>query len=127
MAGQLTIDTLRAGSGVFATQNAMSGIAQVWVNFVGTTGSINASFNTSSVTRNGTGDYTINFTTALADANYAIGGGCKLSTFGNADVAIVGFYRNTASPNLTTSARINTTNTGGSAEDASIATFIAHR
>jgi hypothetical protein len=45
---------------------------RAWVNFNGTTspGTIRASGNVSSVTRNGTGDYTINFTTALPDANY---------------------------------------------------------
>ena len=43
-----------------------------WVNFDGTTspGTIRASGNVSSVTRNGTGDYTVNFTTAMPDANY---------------------------------------------------------
>jgi hypothetical protein len=45
--------------------------ARAWVNFTGvTTTSITASYNVSSVTRNATGDYTINLTTALADANY---------------------------------------------------------
>jgi hypothetical protein len=46
------------------------------VNFNGTgTVAIRASGNVSSITDNGTGDYTINFTTALADANYAVTGG----------------------------------------------------
>jgi hypothetical protein len=44
---------------------------RAWVNFNGTNGSIRASGNVSSVTRNGTGDYTVNFTTAMPDANYA--------------------------------------------------------
>jgi len=45
---------------------------KAWVNFNGTgTVAIRASFNVSSITDNGTGDYTVNFTTALADANYA--------------------------------------------------------
>ena len=45
---------------------------RAWVNFNGTgTVAIRASFNVSSITDNGTGDYTVNFTTALADANYA--------------------------------------------------------
>jgi hypothetical protein len=49
-------------------------IAKAWVNFNGTTspGTIRSSFNVSSVTKNGTGDYTVNFTTAMADANYSI-------------------------------------------------------
>jgi len=46
---------------------------RAWVNFNGTgTVSIRASGNVSSITDNGTGNYTVNFTTALADANYAV-------------------------------------------------------
>jgi len=45
------------------------------VNFDGTsTVSIRASYNVSSITDNGTGDYTVNFTTAFADANYSVNG-----------------------------------------------------
>ena len=73
MAGQLTIDTLRASSGVLATQNGMTGIAKAWVNFNGTgTVSITQSFNVSSITDNGVGDYTVNFTTAMPNANFAV-------------------------------------------------------
>ena len=51
--------------------NEASGLAKAWVNFNGTsTVAIRASYNVSSITDNGTGDYTVNFTTALADANY---------------------------------------------------------
>ena len=47
---------------------------RAWVNFNGTgTPAIRASGNVSSITDNGTGDYTVNFTTALVDANYAVG------------------------------------------------------
>lgn len=49
-----------------------SGLAKAWVNFNGTgTLAIRSSFNVSSVTDNGTGDYTINFTTPFSDGNYA--------------------------------------------------------
>ena len=72
MAGQLTIDTLKASSGVLATQNGMTGIAKAWVNFNGTgTVAIRSAFNVSSITDNGTGNYTVNFTTAMSDANYS--------------------------------------------------------
>jgi hypothetical protein len=47
---------------------------RAWVNFNGTNGSIRASGNVSSVVRNGVGDYTINFATAMPDANYAVAG-----------------------------------------------------
>lgn len=46
--------------------------ARAWVNFNGTgTVAIRASSNVSSITDNGVGSYTVNFTTAMADANYA--------------------------------------------------------
>ena len=46
--------------------------ARAWVNFDGTgTVAIRASGNVSSITDNGTGDYTVNFTTAMPDANYS--------------------------------------------------------
>jgi hypothetical protein len=48
---------------------------KAWVNFNGTgTVAIRASSNVSSITDNGTGDYTVNFTTAMTDANYAMSG-----------------------------------------------------
>jgi hypothetical protein len=53
----------------------MPGAAKAWVNFNGTgTVAIRAQFNVSSITDNGAGDYTVNFTTALADANYSLVG-----------------------------------------------------
>jgi hypothetical protein len=49
----------------------VNGTAKAWVNFNGTgTVAIRRAFNVSSVTDNGTGDYTVNFTTAMPDANY---------------------------------------------------------
>lgn len=45
---------------------------RAWVNFNGTgTVAIRASFNVTSITDNGTGDYTVNFTNAMVDANYS--------------------------------------------------------
>ena len=47
-------------------------LCRAWVNFNGTgTVAIRASGNVSTITDNGTGDYTVNFTTAMPDANYA--------------------------------------------------------
>ncbi len=54
------------------TGTAPSYLCRAWVNFNGTgTVAIRASGNVSSITDNGTGDYTVNFTTAMPDANYA--------------------------------------------------------
>ena len=47
-------------------------MCRAWVNFNGTgTVAIRGSGNVSSITDNGTGDYTVNFTTAITDANYS--------------------------------------------------------
>jgi hypothetical protein len=51
---------------------------RAWVNFNGTgTVAIRNSGNVSSITDNGTGDYTVNFTTAMPDANYSITTGAR--------------------------------------------------
>lgn len=65
----LNVDTIndRVGTG----QPAISGLAKAWVNFNGTgTVAIRAQYNVDGITDNGTGTYTINFTTAMPDANY---------------------------------------------------------
>jgi hypothetical protein len=54
------------------------GLCKAWVNFNGTGGvQIRAAYNVSSITDNGTGDYTVNFTTAMPDANYAWSGSSR--------------------------------------------------
>lgn len=55
--------------------------AKFWVHYTGTgTPTIQASYNVSSITDEGTGVYTINLTTAFSSANYArVGGAEKLS------------------------------------------------
>ena len=66
-------DTLSnlAGTQTVPVATVAQGSAKAWVNFNGTgTVAIRASFNVSSITDNGTGNYTINFTTAMPDANY---------------------------------------------------------
>lgn len=64
-------------------------MARAWVNFNGTgTVAIRASGNVTSITDNGTGDYTVNFTTAMSDANYSGLATCRRATiykvYGNA-------------------------------------------
>ena len=65
---------------------------RAWVNFNGTgTVAIRAAGNVTSITDNGTGNYTVNFTTALPDANYAVvasGGKFNSTNDGNNMVAI---------------------------------------
>jgi hypothetical protein len=67
---------------------------RAWVNFDGTTNvagncTIRASGNVSSVADNGTGDFTINFTTAMPDANYGFTAGIGRGTSGT-DLYFIG-------------------------------------
>ena len=58
-----------------ATGSAPFYACRAWVNFNGSgTPAIRASGNVSSISDNGTGNYTVNFTTAMPDANYSVSG-----------------------------------------------------
>jgi hypothetical protein len=93
-------------------------ICKAWVNFDGTnafspnpsTTAIRSSYNVSSVTKNGTGDYTVNFTTPMADANYNVSGSVVSSdgTTRRGMILDLNSLNNTSTPLLTTSARIRT-------------------
>ena len=66
-----------------ASGSAPSYSARAWVNFNGTgTVAIRASGNVSSITDNGTGDYSVNFTTAMLDANYTAVTGGGIDNYG---------------------------------------------
>ena len=79
-----TRTTLTAGSNVSITNGAGSitissnvnsqQLASAWVSFNGGNGTINRSYNVSSVNRTNTGSYTVNFTTALPASSYATAG-----------------------------------------------------
>jgi len=103
----LRVNTLQNAAGT--GQPAMSGAAKAWVNFNGTgTVAIRASFNVTSITDNGTGDYTVNFTTALEDANYCVSTAIgESATGGN---SIINLYTPTSSSFRFTS-RASSTNT----------------
>ena len=68
MAGTLVANTINTDTGLFSTNNAYLGMAKAWLVYNGTgTPSVTSSFNISSVTYNSTGNYTLNFTTAMND------------------------------------------------------------
>ncbi len=73
MAGTLTISTLSDGTNSTSSTNCIKGSAKAWVNYKGTsTQAITASYNVSSVTYNGTGDYTVNYTNAIGSTAYTV-------------------------------------------------------
>jgi hypothetical protein len=72
-----TLTTPNINSAQFATVTGTAPLyaARAWVTFNGTgTVAIRASGNVTSITDNGVGDYTVNFTTAMTDTNYCIAG-----------------------------------------------------
>jgi hypothetical protein len=78
-----TLTTPNIDSAQFATVSGTAPIypCRAWVNFNGTgTVAIRASGNVTSITDNGTGDYTVNFTTAMPDANYSALVSCAFLT-----------------------------------------------
>ena len=67
-----TIQDASGGNSSTAEQIAQ-GRAKAWINFNGSsTVAIRDSFNVSSLTDNGTGNYTMNFSAAMSDANYCV-------------------------------------------------------
>jgi hypothetical protein len=83
---------------------------RAWVNFNGTgTPAIRASGNVTSITDNGTGDYTVNFTTAMPDANYStVFGGAVSFNQTNGDQGFANLKSNNggANPQTTGGVRI---------------------
>ena len=76
--GVVDTDVLAANAVTYAKigTTEQGQLCKAWVNFNGTgTVAIRASYNVSSITDNGTGDYTVNFTTAMPDANYFVSNG----------------------------------------------------
>jgi len=75
---QIIATTLSNGSVSVPTATVVNGSAKAWINFDGT-GTIAArdSFNVASLTDNATGDYRVNFSTALPDGDYATAGSCR--------------------------------------------------
>jgi hypothetical protein len=118
--GVITTDDLAANAVTTPKlgTNEASGLAKAWVNFNGTsTVAIRAQYNVSSITDNGVGNYNVNFSTALSDANY-----CPVVTAWSANSAVFvnGGQVNNSAPTassyrirLNTGAALNNDTTSG--------------
>ena len=93
---------------------AIDGLAKAWVNFQGTgTVDIRESFNVSTITDNGVGDYTVNFSNAMADTNYVF---IAQAGNGSSPIQTAGTSYTGAVP-TTTNARVLIDKGGGSPQD----------
>jgi len=107
------ITPLRMREGFNASGSAPVYACRAWVNFNGTgTVAIRASGNVSSITDNGTGDYTVNFTTALSDANYSF-----TATAIDTATNFVSIGNNSNFSQTTSTIRFGTRNAGGALAD----------
>ena len=101
-------------SGIIKVQsNGVTTNAIAWCNFNGTTATIRSAYNVSSITGNSAGDYTLNFTNALTDANYSI-----VATGSENRIAI----NNTSRTNTTSAANVLTRTILDVTADSSIVT-----
>ena len=85
MASILRVNTLTDASSnnSIATSFIAGGSAKAWLNLNGkNTISVRGSLNVSSVTDNGTGDYTTNWSTNFANTNYSYQGSASDTNFG---------------------------------------------
>jgi hypothetical protein len=83
MAGTITVSTISDGSVSTSSTNCIQGSAKAWASItVPSTPTVGASYNVSSFTRSSAGNYTINFTNAMANANYAVTLGFQCAAWG---------------------------------------------
>jgi hypothetical protein len=112
-----------------ATGTAPIYACRAWVNFNGIgTVAIRASGNVSSITDNGVGDYTVNFTTAMPDTNYSVAGSVQRNQDGSADGNFASIKRSTTYNSLlSTSARVQAGDTAGALQDPLVCCILIFR
>ena len=104
----LKVNTIQDASGGNASTAAeiRSGILRAWINYDGYGNSIRASYNISSVTDNGTGDYTFIIATDFSDVNYCWTGTATTATGTETTMRSIAF--STASSGVSNAAHIAT-------------------
>jgi len=120
VAGTTTL-TLPATTGTVLADTTV-GVCRAWVNFNGTgTVAIRGSFNVTSITDNSTGEYTVNFTTAMTDTNYSVAG-----AVGGTNASYVFNLKGTTSL-TTTSCSVASVNPGVALADSAFVTVSVFR
>ena len=128
MASELRVNTLKDASGnnSVATSVLFGGSAKAWISFNGgvTTPVAIDSFNTSTLTDNGTGDYSQTLTNAMGNANYIHSGSAGVNDgSGNAN-SLRNYGYNTARTQSTTVYNINNSYTNSNAINSYVASVV---
>lgn len=112
----LAVATIKSLSSAPPTFQNSSGtekgqIIKAWITFVGEgTVSIRQSFNVSSITDNGTGDYTISYSTSFSNTNYCLVGSATEDEDGGAGNRGQFILSPTRAAHATGSSRVHTMN-----------------
>ena len=110
----LKVNTIQNTSAAHSStpEQIAQGRCKAWVNFNGTgTVAIRDSFNVGSITDNGTGSYTLNFSTAMPSANYV------LCMSGSTNNSYTRAGTQTPSSMTASTAAVQTANSSGSSAD----------
>jgi hypothetical protein len=124
-AGSITYPMLSTSA--TEADNAAKRVAKAWVSFNGVgTPSIRADFNISTIGDNGTGDYTLNFSSNLASADYSVVGCCSPNwgvAYLDCSYATTGSGSGEVTP-TTSSVRVATANhVSGGSQDSKFVSF----
>ena len=106
MTSELRVDNLKGsttggsinvlGEGTSATTNLQQGLAKSWLSYNGDSASTRDSFNVSSVTDNGTGDYTTNIDNDMNNSSYAVTGAISAVGSVNSNVNVLQIHSSAA-------------------------------
>jgi len=87
----LNVSNISDGTDTVGTSYVVNGSAKAWVNFNGTgTAAIRDSFNIASLTDNGTGDYTVNFSNVFSSGDYSAVSQGGRGTTGAVNTLVIG-------------------------------------
>ena len=101
---------------------------RAWVSFNGTgTVAIRGSGNVSSITDNNTGDYTVNFTTAMPDVNYSVSTATSGENGARSILTDIVLITGAASARTASAVRVGTTKPDVSANDAAFVNVAVFR
>jgi len=94
----LNVSNITDGTTTVGTSYVVNGSAKAWVNFNAQTPAIRDSFNSSSLTDNGTGQYYTNWSSSMSSGDYAANVSASDLFYGTS-----AYFRSSTSRNLTSS------------------------
>ena len=131
MAGTIAADTLtHSTAGSLTTDYVVNGSAKAWVSLDGATPAVRDSNNVASVTDNGTGDYTTNFSDSMNNTNYGVSGACcgngSVNTASNGVQINSSAYNTVSAPTTSAFRSVSIHDVNGVKQDVDYLTLTVH-